>query len=123
MEAKAVLPQPYLEGLEGGGDHLADVAALETEGLAPRLDAGEVEDVVDELGQAPALGLDVVAVLARLLGSAEAAEAEELAEHADGGERRAQLVRDVGDEVVLHLRQLHLAQGDAQGGHQAAEQQ
>ncbi len=42
------------------------------------------------------------------------AEPQELAEDADRGERRAQLVRDVGDEVALHLREPHLARRGAQ---------
>ena len=55
-------------------------------------------------------------------GLVDAPEPQELAEDADRGERRAQLVRDVGDEVALHLRQLHLARGGAQGERDAAEQ-
>ena len=66
-DAEAALAQADVERLERLRDHLLDVGALEAVALAPRLDAREVEDVVDELGEPPALGLDVVAVLPRLL--------------------------------------------------------
>src|SRR5438874_8788116 len=119
---EAALAEPHLARLQGLGDDLLDLRALEVVGLAARLDLREVEYVVDELRQASALGLDVLAVLAYLRAFGDAAQLHELAEDAYGGERRAQLVRDVRDEVGLHLRQAHLARGRAQGEDDAADQ-
>ena len=75
--------------------------------LSPALDAREVEDIVDEPGQPLALARDHRVVLApgSLVGNA--AELEGLPEHANEGERRLEVVGNVGHEVGLepgHLR-------------------
>src|SRR5256714_15453208 len=118
----AALAEPPLARLQGLGDDLLYLRALEVVGLAARLDLREVEYVVDELPQASALRLDVLAVLAYLRAFGDAAQLHELAEDAYGGERRAQLVRDVRDEVGLHLRQAHLARGRPEGQDDSADE-
>src|SRR5437764_646553 len=119
---EAALAEPHLARLQGLCDDLLYLRALEVVGLAARLDLREVEYVVDELRKSPALGLYVLAVLAYLRAVCDAAQFHELAEDAYGGERRAKLVRDVRDEVGLHLRQTHLARGRAKRQNDSADQ-
>src|SRR5262249_60531745 len=70
----------------------------------PRLDLGEIEDVVDE-GEQVATGLQNVTQILRLLlvDLAEHALGQDLGEADDRVERGAQLVRHVGQELALVL--------------------
>ena len=116
------MAQADLEGLQDLVNDIPDVDRFELICLPSGFDLGKVEDVVDQLGQAAALGLDVLAILLDLVRLLDTSEPQELAEHADGGERRAQLVSDVRDEIRFHLGQLHLMGGGPQGDEDAADQ-
>ena len=69
--------------------------------IAARLDAREVEDLVDEMQQMPAALQDVAGVLGilRVLHRAEHLRLHHLGETEDGVERRAQLVAHGGEEA------------------------
>ena len=71
-----------------------------------RLHLRQVENVVDEPGQAFALLHDDTQELAALLDRQVGVVVDDLAEGTDGSERRAQLVADGRDEIVLELVQL-----------------
>ena len=75
-------------------------------------DALEIKDVVDEADEAVGVADGYLEHLLALLGArGECAAGEEAEGSADGGERRAELVGDGGDELVLHT-----VQGAALGG-------
>src|SRR5688572_18986819 len=122
MDGEAALLELYVEGLERGVNQLRRVHGLKVVGFAARLDAREVQYVVDELRQAAALRLYVLAVLPYLLIVGDAAHLQKLAEDAYRGQGRAQLVRDVGDKIRLHLREPHLSLRGAQREDDAREQ-
>ena len=86
----------------------------------PGLEAGDAQQVVDDVDEPLRLGGDV-AEEGRALGVREldVAAHERLREAVDRGERRAELVRDRGDEVRLHLLDDALA-GDVAEGEDAA---
>ncbi len=126
-EAEAGLLEARAEGAQRLAHDLFEIGRDELVALPARFDPRQVEDVVDQLGEPAALGLDVLAVDADLLRRLGLAQPQQLAEHPDRGERRAQLVRDVGDEVALHLRETHRPRGGAQreehaAGHHRGEQ-
>ena len=75
----------------------------------PRLDLREIEHVVDELEQVVALVEDVAQVLLVVGGDRpDLPVVHELREADDRVERRAQLVRHVGEELALEaVRLLH----------------
>ncbi len=89
--------------------HLADRPVREVVGLPPPLHLGEVEHVLDQRGQALALAHDDLQVLPALLVAVDAPALQELTEHAHERKRRLELVRNVGDEVALQVRELALA--------------
>ncbi len=75
-------------------------------------DALEVEDVVDEADEAVGVADGDLEHLLRLLGAGgECAAGEQAERSAERGERRAELVGDGGDELVLHA-----VEGAALGG-------
>ena len=81
---------------------LRQVEAAELQLHPPGLDLGQVEDVVDERQQVAAGGQDVVEVLLLLVVElAEQPLQQHLGEADDRVERRAQLVRHVGQELDL----------------------
>ena len=82
-KVEPLVAEPVAEGRKGAGKNLLDVRRFEGVDLAAGLDAREVEDVVDELGQTAALGLDVGAVLPDLGLFHHPASAHELAEDPD----------------------------------------
>ena len=95
-----------LGGLDDGVDHLGEVNLLQAQLDVARVDAGDVQQVgehgleaVDRAGQDldAAQGEGVGDLLARVLNL--------FGGQADGGQRGAQLVGDVGDEEPLHLGQ------------------
>ena len=84
----------------------ASESSVELEVDRVRLDLGEVEDVVEELEQVDAGGADDVGVLHLARGEvALGVVLELLGEHQQAVERRAQLVRHVGDELRLVLEE------------------
>ena len=73
------------------------------------LRAGEVEQVLDEVGQPARFLIDDRQRAAPLFLGPDAAERERFGEHPDLRERGAQLVRDAGDEVSAQAGELRLA--------------
>src|ERR1051325_6809535 len=121
-DREAVLLQLNFERPERLADNFGDIRALELVGLAARFDLGKIQNIIDELRQPTALGLDIFAVLANLLLFLDAPQPQELSEDAHGRERGSELVRDVGDKIRLHARDLQLARSCAQGKHDSAYQ-
>ncbi len=81
---------------------VADLEAVVGKLHPPGLDLGEVEDVVDQLQEVLAAGVDVLQALVPLvLGELHQVVLEDLAEAQDGVERGAQLVAHVGQELAL----------------------
>ena len=75
---------------------------LQREVRRARLDGGQVEQLVDELGEVIGLALDLRGEVAHRGGVVDRARRECLGKQLDRGQRRAQLVPDVGDEVAAH---------------------
>ena len=101
------LHQPVLHAFGGGLHGAADVDRAEIERHRAGVDGGEVEDVVDDGEQRIGRGGDVAEIFALLLGQrAGHRVAEEMREADDVGERRAQFVGDVVDEIDLDLVRL-----------------
>ena len=99
-----VLDQAILDAFGGGLHGLADVDRAEIERHRAGVDGGEIEDVVDDREQRVGRGGDVAEIFALLVGErAGRGLAEEMREADDVGERRAQLVGDVVDEIDLEL--------------------
>ena len=90
-------------------DRLIQVDRLGTQARHLPLGAREVQDVLDEVHQPAAFLDDHAGRGATLVVGAHAAEVERLGEEHDLRERRAQLVRDAGDEIRAQPRQLVLA--------------
>ena len=68
------------------------------------VEAGDVEQLVDDLRQPFRLGRDVAEERPSLLvAEGDVLAQQRLGEAVDGGERRAELVRDRSHEVRLHL--------------------
>ena len=101
----------------GGLDDVAqlDVGFLQLD--VPRHGLGQVQDVVDDVEQVPAAGMDVAGVF-QVFGRAQRAEhllLEDLREPQDGVQGRPQLVAHIGQELVLGpVGQLGLMDGDLQ---------
>ena len=91
---------------------------LQVEPELARVDAAHVEQVVDELRLDPRVALDGLEAGQHLLGAA-GGDAQHLGPAEDGVERRAQLVRQRGQEVVLGVAH---ALGLGAGGAFAVEQ-
>ena len=92
-----------VEPLEHGVYQLRKVELAQLERVHARTDLGDVEDVVDEGGQAVGLVDDDLRVLGALFGVV----ARDLLDHGgvrlDHGQRRLQVVRDVGEHFLLQL--------------------
>ena len=101
MDADALGVGCRQHGGEGGLDDLGKVQPLDVEAEVAGDDAGDVEQVVDELGLGLRIPLDGREPLLQVLG-VDLAGAEDLGPAEDGVERRAQLVRERGQEFVLH---------------------
>ena len=99
-----VAGEPVLNPLRGIVDGLADIDRAEFERHRAGIDGGEIEDVVDEGEQRIGRGRDVVEVFGLLRHQrAGGGIVQKMREADDGGERRAQFVGDVVDEIDLHL--------------------
>ncbi len=112
-------------GLHRLGDDLVEGDRLELE-RAALVEVGEQQEVVDEHAHPLGLAADPLHRALEVVGAVGGAAAEELGVGADRGERRAQLVRGVGDEppelrlgglerrhALLDLLE-HLVEGEAE---------
>lgn len=88
--------------LHGGKDHGIQFNRFGLDIRKARLHSFEVENVVDHAFEALGVGIDVVGVLANL-GRGEALVANQLAEAADAGQWRAELMTDDRDKIALGL--------------------
>ena len=86
-----------LRGLDRLGDDVLERDRLERERPA-LVEVGEEQQVVDEHAHPLGLAADPLHRALEVVGPAGGAAGEELGVGADGGERRAELVRGVGDE-------------------------
>ena len=100
----------------------AHVGLAEVVFLASGLDTGEVENVVDERGQPFALFADDAVVLLIFFRAGEPPHLQRLGVEADQRKRRAQLVRNVGNEIGLQPGQRHFLGDVAIGQHNSARQ-
>ncbi len=115
-EARQVLGKLHVERQVLGLGHVPEVAIdvvaqagegnfLDLDGDGAGLDLREIENVVDEIEQVGAGGVDVAGELDLLVREVAAGVfGELLAEDEDGIERRAQLVGHVGQELGLVFR-------------------
>ena len=94
---------------EGGGfaDERRDVRVVEREGLAPALEAGEIEHVFHQRGEPAAFAADEAVVIRRLR-RVRLAALQPLGQRGDAGHGRAEFVRDAGDKFHLQPRQFRL---------------
>ena len=100
----AVADQPVLHAFGGRRHGGADVDRSEIELHRAGVDGREIEDVVDEREQRVGGDRDVVEIFALLRRQRPGRRvAEEMGEADDVGERRAQLVGHVVDEIDLDL--------------------
>ena len=94
---------------------------LEVQLRLARLDHGQVQQLVDQLRQVIDLALDLVREVARGLRIVDRATGQRLGQQLDRGERRSQLVADVGDEVPPYpldpTQRGHVGQGASPGRH------
>ena len=101
-ELHPVLPQQLLIGEDGVLELALDVEQLHAQVEAAVLDAGELQQLLDEARQARGLlGDDGDAAAGVALDGS--VEHERFAPAGDGGQGRAQLVRDRRDELRLHF--------------------
>ena len=101
-ELHPVLPQQLLIGEDGVLELALDVEQLHAQVEAAVLDAGEFQQLLDEARQARGLlGDDGDAAAGVALDGG--VEHERFAPASDGGQGRAQLVRDRRDELRLHF--------------------
>ncbi len=97
------------ERVDGALDEVGHVLWLDLEVDATGLDARDVEHVVDELDEAVGVLLDDrEELLLDVVDLAGIAVQDEVDVALDRRQRRAQLVADRRDELVLHLRDLVL---------------
>ena len=95
-----VLPEGALaRELKHAGQGRVQIEASQLERHAAGIDGGEVEDVIDQVEQVVRGTDDAVRVLfLALIQRAEILVGQNLGEPDDGGERRPELIRDVGEE-------------------------
>ncbi len=97
-------------GLDRLGRDRREVDRADLEGELARLDLGEEEEVADKVEEPVRVSLDHTQELALLVRDlARLAVEDELEVAADRGQRRAELVRDEGDELVLQVVELEQA--------------
>ena len=104
MQGDAAAPGPFPDQDQGIADRLRQIEVRQLQLHPPGFDLRQVEDVVDE-GEQVLPGLEDVAQVFRLLlvDLAEHPLGQHLGEADDGVQRRAQLVRHVGQELRLVL--------------------
>ena len=106
------------------GDGVAEVHGLQDHLHPPRLDLGQVEDVVDQAEQVLAAAVDRLQELlsCQRVEAAVAVVDQQLAEAEDGVQRCAQLVAHVGQELALDAaRVLELEVGLLKAGEELAD--
>jgi hypothetical protein len=105
LERQAAVLRLVAERALDGADQAAEVDLLGVDRHGARLDLRQVEDVGDQVQEVGARGVDRARELDLLVGEvALGIVAELLAEDQDAVQRRAQLVRHVGEELGLVLR-------------------
>src|SRR5205814_9927989 len=93
--------------VQGVANQFGDVGLPEVVFFASCLDAGEIENVVDQSGEPLALLANDAVVLLVLLLAAEATHLQRLRVQPDQRQGGAQLVRDIGEKVGLQPGQRH----------------
>ena len=102
VEPEPVAGRALADEDHGAPDGRREIEAGELQLHPPRLDLRQVQDVVDEREEMAARGEDVLDVLGLLVVElSEHALPEHLREADDRVERRAELVRHVGEELGL----------------------
>src|SRR5246127_4305136 len=109
LEVEAVVLDFKAIGIERAAYQIANVGLAKAVLLLARLDAGEVEDIVDQRGKTLAFLANDLVVLLVLGGIGDASQLQSLSVETNERERCSQLVRDVGDEIGFQLRQCKLA--------------
>src|SRR5262245_38497843 len=122
LELEALLLDLIAIGIEGATHQLGEIGLAEVILLASRLDAGEIENIVDQGGQPLALLADDAIVPRNLLPRLNASELERLRVQPNQRERRPELVRDIGNEVGLQAGDLDLPADAAVRQHQTTNQ-
>ena len=111
-----------LDGVGGRGQQLAGVERRDLHRLGARLDALDVEEVVDQAGQPLAALQRDPDQRVRARGQlAELAAGQQAERAADRGQRGAQLVADDREELVLHPVDLAPLGDVAEDHHRAAD--
>ena len=109
METDVVLVGDGPDGFEGSFAQGVEIGVGESVGFATLFDAGEVEDVFDEGGEAAGFLDEEIEIFALFFGIANAAALEAFGHEAHGGERGAEFVGDAGDEVAFEFVEVFLA--------------
>ena len=109
--------------VERVANQFRDVSLTEFVLLASSLNPREIEDVVDQGGQPLALFTNDAVILLLLFLSRDAPQLERFSIQSNQGQRRAQFVRYVRNEVGLQTGQRHFFADDMFGEHQAADYQ
>ena len=112
-------------GVDGGGDRGVEVDHDRLLERVVALEAGELDDLLHQLGQAVALGEHPAGEALDRLGVVGGV-GDGLGEQPDGADRGLELVADVGDEVAAHrldplLARAVLDQGEHQPGAQGRD--
>ena len=105
-EGDVLLQADRLEGAQRRVDHAAHPLGLAVVDHRPRLHAAEVEQAADHHAEPLGLVIEHLEALAALLVGERARLEQGLGEEPDAGQRRLELVRDLGEEVELQLRQV-----------------
>ena len=104
LELDAIGREPVLDAFRGGLNGLADIDRTQIERHRSGIDSREIEDVVDDRKQRVRRGGDVTEILGLLRRQWTGNwVAQEMRKADDGGQRRAQFIRDVVHEIDLHL--------------------
>ena len=104
-ETESLVVEVKLIRAQRVGRDLTEVRGDEVVCLLVRFDTREVENVVDEVRQTLALPRDDLVVVLPLLRFANSIQRERLSEESNQRQRSLQLVRHVGDEIGLHVRE------------------
>src|SRR6476659_665314 len=107
FESETLLLDLIAIGVQRLSDQLSYVGFPEVVFLAARLDAREIEDVVDERRQPLALLANDTIVVIFLLLRRDPAQLKRFGVQPDQRQRRPQLVRDVGYKIRFQMGQRH----------------
>src|ERR1700758_3314358 len=123
LEVEAVVLDFKAIRIERAAYQIANVGLAKAVLLLARLDAGEVEDIVDQRGKTLAFLANDLVVLLVLGGIGDASQLQSLSVETNERERCSQLVRDVGDEIGLQFGQREFAGDVAVGQYHARSHQ